>query len=135
MSSGDCPAGRIDVSILVLNISKMNTDNETRLVEEGDRIIKKKSHGNFDSLSSLEIAIYDFWLIDYAVRNSGTLEAMRELNEISILRLKEFAKNNNCPHLYSTLELAKDETSFCATYYQNFENACNELRYFNKNKK
>ena len=111
----------------------MNIDNETWLIEEGKRIVEKKSHEGFESLSSLEKAIYDFWVIDYAVRNSGTLEPIRELSENSISRLKEFAENNSCNYLYSMLKLAKDEKTFCNTYYQNFNNACKDLRYFDKN--
>jgi hypothetical protein len=113
----------------------MDIDNETWLIEEGKRIIEKKSREDFDSLSSLEKAISDFWVIDYAGRNSGTLEPIRELSENSISKLKEFAKNNNCRHLYSMLKLAKDENTFCNTYYQNFTNACKDLRYFDKNGK
>ena len=113
----------------------MKIENETWLIYEGDRIIEKKSRESSDSLSSLEKAIYDFWVIDYAVRNSGTLEPMRELSENSLSRLKEFAKSNNCSHLYSMLELARDENAFCDTYYQNFDNACNDLRNFGKNGK
>ena len=111
----------------------MNIETETWLIEEGDRIIQKKSREGFDSLSSLEKAIYDFWVIDYAVRNSGTLQPIRELSEISISRLKEFAKNNNCHHIVSMLELTKDENVFCNTYYQNFDNTCQDIRYFDKN--
>ncbi|HXQ36547.1 MAG TPA: hypothetical protein VN843_21220 [Anaerolineales bacterium] len=111
----------------------MNLDNETWLIEEGAKIIEKKSSEGFNSLSSLEKAVYDFWVIDYSVRNSGTLVPMRELSENSISRLKEFAEDNNFHYLYSILKLANDENTFCKTYYQSFDNACKELRYFDKN--
>src|SRR5215208_1295771 len=113
----------------------MSIDGEARLIEEGDRITEKKSRKGFDSLSSLEKAIYDFWIIDYAARNSGTLEPMRELSEISMSMLKEFTKSRNCHHLRLILDLVKDEEVFCNTYNQNFDNACSDLRYFDKNGK
>ena len=113
----------------------MKTDNETWLINEGDRIIVKKSSEGFDFLSSLDKAIYHLWVIDYAVRNSGTLAPMRELNEDSISQLSSFAKNNGCDHIYAMMELAKDEKDFCNNYYRNFDNACKDLRYFDKNRK
>ena len=113
----------------------MKKDNETWLIDEGNRIILKKSSAGFDSLSSLEKAIYHLWVVDYAVRNSGTLAPMLELNEDSISQLSSFAQNNSCRHLYMMMELAKDEKDFCNNYYRNFDDACEDLRHFDKNRK
>jgi hypothetical protein len=111
----------------------MNLDNETWVIREGDRIIHKKSDEGFEALSDLEKAIYFLWIVDYAIRNSGTLQPLRDLNINSISELMRFAKDNECNHLYYLTELAKDEKAFCKEYYKNFDAACEDLRYFEKN--
>lgn len=113
----------------------MKTDNETWLIDEGNRIILKKSSEGFDSLLSLEKAIYHLWVVDYAVRNSGTLAPILELNKDSVSQLSSFARNNGCRRLYTMMELAKDEKNFCNNYYRNFDDACADLRHFDKNRK
>ena len=112
----------------------MTTDNETWLIYEGDRIINKKSHKNHEALTDLEKAIYCFWVIDYAVRNSATLEPMREIHESSITELIEFASNNDCNNLYSMLTIS-DEKIFCNNYLENFDKVCKELRDLSMNGK
>ena len=111
----------------------MTADNETWLIDEGDKIIGKKSRENYESLTSLEKAIYCFWVIDYAIRNSGTLEPMREIHKGSIVLLNEFAKSNNCNELCSMLAIADDEDAFCENYLERFDEACNDLRNLSMN--
>ncbi len=106
----------------------MATDNETWLIDEAGKIVGKKSVEGYESLTSLEKAIYCLWVIDYAVRNSGTLEPMRELHKSSIAELTEFAKGNHCKSLYSMLEMTANEKIFCKNYSGKFDKACKDLR-------
>ena len=106
----------------------MTTNNETWLIDEAGKIVGKKSIDGYESLTSLEKAIYCFWVIDYAVRNSGTLEPMRELHKSSIAELVEFSQNNNCKNLFSLLAVADDEKAFCKNYSKKFDKACQDLR-------
>ncbi len=106
----------------------MATDNETWLIDEAGKIVGKKSINGYESLANLEKAIYCFWVMDYAVRNSGTLEPMRELHKSSIAELIEFSKNNNCKNLSSMLAMTNDEKVFCETYAELFDKACKDLR-------
>lgn len=112
----------------------METDNESWLIEEGSRIIEKKSNHNFASLTELEKAIYCLWVIDYSVRNSGTLEPMREIHETSITELIEFANINFCNNLYSILTIT-DEKILCDNYLENFDKACKDLHDLSMNGK
>ncbi len=105
----------------------MATDNETWLIDEAGKIVGKKSVEGYESLTSLEKAIYCLWVIDYVVRNSGTLEPLRELHKSAIAELTEFAKGNHCKNLYSMLEMTADEKVFCETYSERFEKACQDL--------
>ena len=105
----------------------MAIDNETWLVNEAGRIIGTKSIEGYDALTHLEKAIYCLWVIDYAVRNSGTLEPMREIHKDSIAELIEFSKSNNCKNLFSMLVTANDEKAFCRNYSERFGKACQDL--------
>ena len=67
--------------------AKATIDNETGLINKGDKIINKSSSEGLNSLTNLEKAIYYVWVMDDAVRNSGTLEPMPALNRTSISEL------------------------------------------------
>ena len=46
-------------------------DLEDWLTDEGDRIVTKKAKSGFQSLSEVERAIYEIWLLDSETRNGG----------------------------------------------------------------
>src|SRR5947209_6160781 len=48
-------------------------DNETWIIEEGDRIIQKKARFGFDHLTAWERLVYSLWAADYGMRNAGDL--------------------------------------------------------------
>jgi len=52
-------------------------DNETWVVEEGDRIIQKKARLGFDRLTDWERLVYSLWVADYGMRNAGDLSTAR----------------------------------------------------------
>jgi hypothetical protein len=101
-------------------------DAEGWLLDAGDEVIRKGAEGAV--LSDLDKAIYCMWVLDYAVRNSGTLEPMRELHPVAKDDLLSFARARRLDALAAWLGGAADEESFCAEYYTNFERGCTELR-------
>lgn len=109
----------------------MNFDFETWLLEVGDSVIRKRVELGHEGLSNSEKAIYCFWVIDYAVRNSGTLEPMREMHETAMAELVAFSRWKNLAELSTLLELAVDEVEFCEKYYGLFDAACMEIKQSN----
>jgi len=106
----------------------MNSDDlEDWLLDAGDQIIGKKSELGYDALSKAEQAIYCLWVIDYAVRNSGTLEPMRELYPSALTELDTFATESRSPILSSWLASATNEPNFCQNYAHEFGAVCAEL--------
>ncbi|MCB1586064.1 MAG: hypothetical protein KDI59_11290 [Xanthomonadales bacterium] len=103
-------------------------DNEAWLIEIGDEIIEKKANSSYEDLNNIEQSIYCFWVIDYAVRNSGTLEPMKELHPSAIEVLLNNAQFNNWSKTINLLNLSNNEKEFCSKYYEQFEMSCNELR-------
>ncbi|CAN0643918.1 hypothetical protein [Burkholderia cepacia] len=107
----------------------MKLDMETWLIDEGDRVIQKRSLEGFDSLTLIERVVYSMWVIDYAVRNSSTLEPMRELYPDAPHELEAFAASNNAANLLALLNLSSNEKRFCAEYQEPFDCACGDIRH------
>jgi hypothetical protein len=106
----------------------MAEDAETWLLAAGDAVIRKEAHGGMQSLRDLDRAIYCMWVLDYAVRNSGSFEPMADLYPQAKDELLAFARARKLDGLAAWLASASDEAAFCAQYYANFEQACTELR-------
>ncbi|KVQ26878.1 MULTISPECIES: hypothetical protein [Burkholderia] len=106
----------------------MKLDMETWLIDEGNRVIQKESLEGFNSLTLIERVVYSMWVVDYAVRNSGTLEPMRELYPEALHELGAFAVPNNAANLLALLHLSSKEERFCAEYYERFDRACGDIR-------
>ncbi len=106
----------------------MTLDNESWLVEIGDDIIVKKSEVGFESLTEIERAIYCLWVIDYAIRNSGSLEPVKDVFPQSIQLLNKIAVQNNWAVTAEFFAQNKTDEAICAAYYDQFESICGELR-------
>jgi hypothetical protein len=103
-------------------------DPESWLLAAGDNVVRKMATNEHEPLASSEHAIYCLWILDYAVRNSGTLEPMRDRHAAAASDLEAFAQSNNLNPLRDWAASAADETAFCATYHETFPTACAELR-------
>jgi hypothetical protein len=101
---------------------------ETWLIHVGGGVIDKKSTQGGEALTSIETAIYDLWLIDYAVRNSGNFGPLEDMQSNAIDSLHAFSIANDLPTLASWLSQANNEAMFCETYHHHFAGACLELK-------
>ncbi|WP_062470999.1 hypothetical protein [Variovorax boronicumulans] len=110
--------------------SKMNFELETWLLEVGDLVIQKQADGGASALSEPERAVYWMWLIDYAVRNSGSFGPLEDRNSTALADLATFATDARLSSLASWLALSSDEEGFCATYHDRFDEGCAELKAF-----
>ncbi|OWK38427.1 hypothetical protein [Fimbriiglobus ruber] len=54
-------------------------DNETWVIEEGDRVIQKKARHEFEHLATWERLVYSLWVADYGMRNAGNLGTARDV--------------------------------------------------------
>lgn len=106
----------------------MNFELETWLLDVGDTIIDKKAKSSYESLRPIEQAIYCMWVVDYAVRNSGTFGPIEDIHPASLVELAEFSTRNNLVHLSALIADSDDEEFFCESYYQRFDEACGDLK-------
>lgn len=106
----------------------MALENETWLLDVGDRTVERMASTGYSQLSLIEQAIYCLWIVDYAVRNAGDLRPVSDMHPTAIDELEEFASLNKFESLCSVLKSRKNEEEFCESYYVHFEGVCNEFR-------
>lgn len=101
-------------------------DNETWIIEAGDRVIQKKARSGFDSLSDWERLVYSLWVADYGMRNAGDLDAAKDwFPEFQAVGL----------HMAERLDLhvtrkafALVPQTFAERYIRLFESVCDEVQ-------
>ncbi|UPG91048.1 hypothetical protein L2Y96_04510 [Luteibacter aegosomaticola] len=107
----------------------MTDDMEDWLIEVGDYVIQKKANVGLDGLSTIEVAIYAMWVVDYSVRNSGTLFPMTELYPEALEKLAAFAADNHLEALNALASAECDDEAYGDVFYQWFELATLELKH------
>lgn len=106
----------------------MELDEESWLIDIGDEIINKIAETGIDSLNNIEHAVYCLWVIDYVVRNAGSLESVEDLYPTAVQKLSILSKANGWL-LNSEVEAeARNSELFCSSYYDSFDVKCGELR-------
>ena len=111
-----------------LSAKAMNLINESWLIEIGHDVIEKKTHVGLQALNKTEKAIYCLWVIDYAVRNSGSLAPIEDLHPGALKELEDYADAYGWKAVSSMLRLSADEETFFSKYLDRFDSACGEIR-------
>lgn len=101
-------------------------DNETWVVEEGDRIIQKKARVGLAGLTDWERLVYALWVADYGMRNAGDLDTARDVcTDFQSVALQS-ANKLALPTTHTAFLLAPDILQEC--YFDLFEAVCTEIR-------
>jgi uncharacterized protein YegJ (DUF2314 family) len=101
-------------------------DNETWVVEEGDRIMQKKARLGVDRLTDWERLVYSLWVADYGMRNAGDLGTARDVYaEFQSVALQSATKLS-LPTTCSAFVLEQDTLK--ERYFELFEAVCAEIR-------
>lgn len=107
-------------------MSTDSIDSESWLIDTGDDIVRKIADADLKSLKRIEHAVYCFWVLDYAVRNSGTLFPIEDIHPEALSELRDAARASNWPLV---LELTSmDEPALVEEYYERFEATVSEVR-------
>jgi len=106
----------------------LDDDLEFWLLEAGDAILNKKAVSGWESLTTTEQAIYHLWVIDYAVRNSGSLELVADFQPEAVPLLQAFATEHQLTILADWLQTTSNEALFCDNYEASFNDACQQLK-------
>jgi hypothetical protein len=103
----------------------MSTDNETWVIEEGDRVIRKRVALAGGSLAPWDALVYALWWADYAMRNGESLEAADAHCGFHAngLRAAELLSLSAARELF-----AQGLDRFEREYLDRFEAVCDEIR-------
>jgi hypothetical protein len=106
----------------------MTLDLETWLIDTGDVVLQKLNNEGASSLGPTEWGVYWMWWIDYAVRNAGSFGPLQDMDSTAINDLLAFSERTGLQKLKAWLNSAADESAFCQSYFEHFDEACSELR-------
>jgi hypothetical protein len=102
------------------------TDNETWVIEEGDKVIQRKARSGLACLTPWEILVYCLWVADYGMRNAGDLDTAADLYA---------GFQSDAQRIAEVLSLRLTSEAFSLTqgdleqeYFDRFESICNEMR-------
>ena len=101
-------------------------NNETWLLDVGDRVIRKKASTGWASLSSLEALVYCIWVADYGMRNAGDLDTASDLFTDFQTDGTRIAKSLSLPIIHRAFSRSKEELE--RSYFDEFDSMCDELR-------
>ena len=101
-------------------------DNETWIVEEGDRIIRKKARLGPDRLTDWERLVYSLWVADYGMRNAGDIGTARDVYADFQSVALHAANVLSLPTTRRAFALARDTLQ--ARYFDLFEAVWDEIR-------
>jgi hypothetical protein len=104
----------------------MHTDNETWVIEAGDRVIQKKARAGVERLSPWEKLVYCLWVADYGMRNAGDLDTAAEVYPQFHLDAKRMAEALSLPISHEAFSLSQGDLE--REYFDRFEAICIEIR-------
>jgi hypothetical protein len=103
-----------------------DADNETWLLDAGDRVINKKVVQGYSSLSPLERLTYCLWVADYGMRNAGDLTTAADLYPSFLSDGKSAAQELGLSHAAAVFSLSSNELE--QQYFGLFDQLVNEIR-------
>lgn len=102
------------------------TDNETWVIEEGDRVIQKKARLGFECLTIWERLVYSLWVADYGMRNAGDLGTAKDVYADFQSTALHAAEELTLPLTRDTFSMAPNALE--EEYFERFEAVCDEIR-------
>ena len=101
-------------------------DNETWVIEEGDRVIRKRAGLGVDRLMTWERLVFALWVADYGMRNAGDLDTARDVYPDFQSAALRAARTLSLPVTCDAFALApKVLKERC---FDLFEKVCDEIR-------
>jgi hypothetical protein len=102
------------------------TDNETWVIETGDRVIHRMASGGIERLSPWEILVYCLWVADYGMRNAGDLDIAADVYPDFRSHAQQIAEALSLRLTHEAFSLP--QTDLEREYFDRFEAICNEIK-------
>jgi hypothetical protein len=102
------------------------SDNETWIIETGERIIEKMATHGRDALSDWEVLSYCLWVVDYSMRNAGDLATAADI--FAGYKRQGLAAARGLGLAQATTLFSASEPELERMYFELFEAVCAELQ-------
>jgi hypothetical protein len=112
--------------VTIGNIMNPHTENQTWVVEAGDRIIQKKAQAGAASLNDWERLVYCLWLADYMMRNAGDFANAVDMYPSFQSDAKQLAQRLKLTATHEAFSLSQRKLR--KEYFDRFERICAEIR-------
>jgi hypothetical protein len=103
-----------------------HTENQSWIVQAGDRVIQKKARAGAASLSDWEQLVYCLWLADYMMRNAGDFANAQDMCPTFQSDAKQFAERLGLAATRDAFSLSQRKLQ--KEYFDRFERICNEIK-------
>jgi hypothetical protein len=102
------------------------TDNETWVIEAGDKVIQKKATMGAASLAPWEMLVYCLWVADHGMRNAGDLKTAADVYADFQSDARRIAEALSLRVSLAAFSLTQGELE--QAYFDRFESLCDEIR-------
>jgi hypothetical protein len=103
-----------------------HSENETWLIEAGDRVIEKKAASGATSLNTWERLVYCLWVTDYMLRNAGDFANAEVMYPQFQSDAKQLARQLSLPLTYDAFSLSQEKLE--REYFERFQAICKEIK-------
>ena len=101
-------------------------ENETWLIEAGDRVIEQEAHSSLGSLTTWERVVYSLWVADYGMRNAGDLDTAKDIFADFQSMARRSAEELSLSLTQEAFSL--EPGSLEEEYFERFDAICDEIR-------
>jgi hypothetical protein len=102
------------------------SNNESWIVDRGERVIDKKAQCGAWSLNAWERLVHCVWIADYMMRNAGDFTNANDMYPDFQSDAKRFAEELELPVTHSAFSLSQQGLQ--REYFNWFEAMCDEIR-------
>ncbi len=105
--------------------SAMDEDNESWIIDAGDKVIQKRAAQGPAALEPIDRLNYCLWVADYGMRNAGDLSTASDVHADFQTEATELAEELKLTTTQSAFALPRDELE--QRYLQLFDAICEEI--------
>jgi hypothetical protein len=101
-------------------------ENETWLIEVGDKVIHKEADSGLGSLTTWERVVYSLWVADYGMRNAGDLDTAKDI--FADFQSMALRAAEELSFLLTQEAFSLEQGTLEEQYFGRFDAICDEIR-------
>ena len=120
------PPAKASNKFVTVRHMPLSSENETWIVQVGDKVIQKKALVGLNALAPIERLIYCVWVADYGMRNAGDLETASNLYSPFQLEAAALSDRLKLDFVYESFSLPTP--TLAQQYLARFDGICDDLK-------